>query len=56
MTSADCVETLGVKRLGAKETARIKKCKVRFSIIKNNKAFKKKTTGRWLLRSCYVQA
>ena len=28
----------------AKGKARRKKCKVRFSIIKNNKAFKKKTT------------
>ena len=50
VTVADSVETLGVdsrtvKRLGAKETARRKKCKVRFSIIKKNKS-----------RSCYVQA
>ena len=41
----DSMETLGVdlrtrvKRLGAKEKARRKKCKVRFSIIKNNKVF-----------------
>ena len=48
VTLADSVETLGgdlrtrVKRLGAKEKARRKKCKVRFSIIKKNKAFQKK--------------
>ena len=47
MTLADSVETLGVdlrtrvKRLGAKEKARRKKCKVRFSIIKKSKAFHK---------------
>ena len=47
VTLADSVETLGVdlrtriKKLGAKEKARIRKCKVRFSIIKNNKAFQK---------------
>ena len=40
VTLADSVETLGVdlrtrvKRLGAKEKARRKKCKVRFSLIK----------------------
>ena len=45
MTMADDVETLGVdlrarvKRLGVKEKARRKKCKVRFSLIKKNKAF-----------------
>ena len=45
VTLADSVETLGVdlrtrvKRLGAKEKARRKKCKVRFSIIKKNKSF-----------------
>ena len=44
---ADSVETLGVdlrtrvKKLGTKEKARRKKCKVRFSIIKKNKAFGK---------------
>ena len=48
VTLADSVETLGVdlrtrvKRLGAKEKARRKKCNVRFSIIKKNKAFQKK--------------
>ena len=46
---ADSVETLevdlrtGVKRLGAKEKARRKKCKVRFSLTKKNKAFQKVT-------------
>ena len=46
VTLADSVETLGVdlrtgvKRLGAKEKARRKKCKVRFSINKKNKAFR----------------
>ena len=44
---ADSVEPLGVdlrtrvKRLGAKEQARRKKCKSRFSIIKKNEAFRK---------------
>ena len=47
---ADSVETLGVDlrtrvmRLGAKEKARRKKCKLRFSIIKKNKAFQKNYT------------
>ena len=47
VTLADCVEPLvvdlrtRVKRLGAKEKATRKKCKVRFSIIKKNKAFQK---------------
>ena len=47
VTLADSVETLGVdlrtriKKLGAKEKARRRKCKVRFSIIKKNKAFQK---------------
>ena len=47
MASADSVETLGVdqrtrvNRLGAKEKARRKKCKVRFSLLKKNKAFQK---------------
>ena len=41
---ADSVETLGVglrkgvKRLGAKEKARRKKCKAKFSLMKKNKA------------------
>ena len=45
MTLADSVETLGVysetrvKRLGAEEKARRKKCKVRFSLFKKNEAF-----------------
>ena len=44
---ADSVETLGVdlrtrvKRLGVKGKTRRKKCKVRFSLIKNNKVFQK---------------
>ena len=44
---AGSVDTLGVesrtriKRLGAKEKARRKKCWVRFSLIKRNKAFQK---------------
>ena len=47
VTMADSVETLGVglrtrvRSLGAKEKARRKKCKVRFSLIKKNKAFQK---------------
>ena len=47
VTTADSVDTLGVdlktkvKRLGAKEKARRKKCKVRFSLIKKSKAFQK---------------
>ena len=61
VTLADSVETLGVdlrtrvKRLGAKEKARRKKCKVRFSIIRKDKAFQKNHEGG-VLRSCYVQA
>ena len=48
VTLADCLETPGVdlrtrvKRLGAKEKARRKKCKVRFSLTKKSKAFQKK--------------
>ena len=47
MILADNVETLGVdlrskiKRLGAKEKARRKKCRVRFSLIKKDEAFQK---------------
>ena len=43
----DSVETLGVdlrtrvKKFGSKKKARKRKCKVRFSIIKKNEAFKK---------------
>ena len=50
VTLADSVETLGVdlrtrvKRLGAKEKAKRKNGKVRFSIIKKNKAFQKNYT------------
>ena len=45
VTLADSVESFGVdlrtrvKRLGAKEKATTKKCKVRFSLVKKNKAF-----------------
>ena len=48
VTFADSVETLGVnlrtrvKRLGAKEKAKRKKCKVRFSIVNKNKDFPEK--------------
>ena len=64
VTLADSVETLGVdsrtrvKRLGAKEKARRKKCKVRFSIIKKNEAFQKsymKVCARKLLRAAWCQ-
>ena len=47
VTLADRVETLGVdlrtriKKLGAKEKARRRKCKVRFSNIMKNEAFQK---------------
>ena len=47
VTLAEGVETLGrrlenkSKKAGAKEEARRRKCKVRFSIIKKNKAFQK---------------
>ena len=47
VTVADIVEMLGVdlrtrvKRLGAKDKARRKRCNVRFSIIKKNKVFQK---------------
>ena len=47
---ADSVETLGmdlrtrVKRLGAREKATRKKCKLRFSTVKKNESFQKKTT------------
>ena len=47
VTLADRVETLGVdlrkrvKRFRAREKARRKKCKVRFSLVKKNKAFQK---------------
>ena len=50
VTLADSVETLGVdlrtrvKKLGAKEKARRKKCTVRFSLVKKNKAFQKNCT------------
>ena len=65
VTKADSVETLGVdlrtrvKRLGAKEKARRKKCKVRFSLIKKNKALQKnnmKVVVKKLLRAGIVPA
>ena len=48
VTLADSVETLGVdlrtrvKRLGAKEQARRRKCKVRLSLIQKNEVFQTK--------------
>ena len=50
MTMADSVESLGVelrtriKKLGAKEQARRKKCRLRFSLTKKNKVFQKSYT------------
>ena len=47
VTMADSVETLGVdlrsrvKKLGAKEKTRRRKCKAGFSLTKRNKAFQK---------------
>ena len=60
VTLADSLETLGVdlrtrvRRLGGKEKARRKNCKVRFSIIERNKAFQKKLHegGRQELVTC----
>ena len=54
VTMADSVETLAVhlrtkiKRLGAKEKARRKKGKVRFSLINKNKAFQKSNMEVWV--------
>ena len=65
VTMADCVETLGVdlrtrvKNLGAKEKARRKKCKKRFSLIKKNRAFQnnqKKVEVKKLLRAGMMPA
>ena len=65
VTLADSVETLGVglrtraKRVGAKEQARRKKCKVRFSIFKKNNALQKsymKVGVQKLLRAGMVPA
>ena len=66
VTMADSVETLGVdlrtrvKRLGAKDKARRRKCKVRFSLInKKNKAFQTsymKVRVKKLLRAGMVPA
>ena len=62
---ADSVETLGVdlrtqtSLLGATEKARRKTCKVRFSLIKNNRAFQEnyvRTCNRALLRTGLVLA
>ena len=53
VTLAESVETLGVdlrtrvEKLGAKEKTRTKKCKVRFSIIKKNKAFQSTSCKMW---------
>ena len=58
VTIADSVETLEVdlrtrvKKLGAKGEARRKKCKVRFSLVKKNKAFQKNYM-KVEPRSCY---
>ena len=52
---ADSVETLGVdlktrvKKLGAKEKVRRKKCKVRLSIIKKSEAFRKNHMKRHMV-------
>ena len=65
VTIAESVETLGVdlrtrvKRSGAKEKARRRKCRVRFSLIKKNKAFQKscvKVGVKKLLRAGMVPA
>ena len=65
VTMADSVDTLGVelrtrvKKVGAKEKARRKKCRVRFSLIKKNKAFQKsylKVGVKKLLRAGTMQA
>ena len=65
VTLADSAETLGVdlrtrvKRLGAKEKARRKKCKLRFLIIKKKKVFQKnymKVGVKKLLRAGMMQA
>ena len=59
---ADSVETLEVdlitrvKKLGAKEKARRKKCKVRFSLIKKSKAFQKNHMKVGGSRSCCARA
>ena len=65
VTLAESVETLGedlstgAKRLGVKEKARRKKCKVRFSLIKKNREFQKnymKVGVKKLLRAGMVPA
>ena len=65
VTLADSVQTLGVdlrrrvQLLGAKQTAKRKKCKVRFSLVKKNKAFRKnymKVGVKKLLRAGMVPA
>ena len=65
VTLADCVEILAVdlrtivKSLGAKEKARRKKCNVRFSLMKKNKAFHKhyvKVVVKKLLRAGMIPA
>ena len=63
MTMADSVETLGVdlrmrvQNWGAKEKTKRKKCRVRFSLVKKNKAFQKsymKVGVKTLLRAGMV--
>ena len=65
VTMPDSVETLAVdlrtrvKKLGAKEQVRRKKCKVRFSIIRKNKSYQKnymKVGVKKLLRAGMVPA
>ena len=65
VTLAHTMETLGVdwrtrvKSLGAKEKARRKKCKARFSLMKKNKAFHKnymKVGVKKLLRAGMMEA
>ena len=65
VTVADSVDTLGVdlrtrvKKLGAKEKARMKKRRVRFSLIKKNEAFHKsymKVSVKKLLRAGMMPA
>ena len=62
---SDSVDSLGVdlrtrvKKLGAKEKARRKKCRFRFSLIKKNKAFQKsymKVGVKKLLRAVMMPA
>ena len=62
MTWADSVATLGVdfrtrvKRSGAKEKARMKKCNVRFSFIKKKKAFQMVLARTWRVHAVGMAA